>query len=543
MFIILSCANPKPPSGGEPNRIPPKVIDFYPLNYMTNFRKNNIEITFNKWVERGSVVNNIFLNPPANYQIGWSGKTLEIKFTDGLDSNTTYSLLIGTGYSDLDQNKAQEPFALVFSTGAHIDSGRIAGKIIADDMTTVFVYAFPAVEFDDTLKDVEQLFHYKTQPNQNGDFSIEAMKNGKYFILAFKDRNNNKIYDGGIDDFGIYSQETDVTNVIFDTCKILLRKAVDFVKPELVDIEAFNSRILKLRFSEPVSFNDSLFHTIVVVDTSNKKSVFPLLGFVNPEEKNTFFLFVDSPLSDAYYYLSIEALDVFKDTIGNRLDYRKKLVFKGNSAKDQQKPRILIEKQYKINTLTDKLHLGFSKPIDTTRSKINVLAIGIAQKDTLKGNLVFVNSFTAMLEFGKLKWNNRYKLYIKIDTLFDIYGMVNSNLAVESELLIFDQPVFGSLQGRVLPFGDTVHQNLRIAAFNKSNFYVSKIEKGLWRFENLPEGTYTLIVFQDFDNDGQYFYGSLKPFKLSEKIFLVKPNIQVKRSWTVESIDLWMKAR
>lgn len=542
-FVILSCANPKPPSGGEPDRTPPRVIKFYPLNYTTNFQGKNIEVSFNKWVDRGSVVNNIFLNPPTKYQVKWSGKTLQIEFPDGLDTNTTYSLLLGTDYSDLDQNKAQEPFSLVFSTGFRIDSGRVIGKIAAEDVSGVFVYAFPATEFKDGGGDIERFFHYRTQPNQKGDFNIEAMKENKYYIFAFKDRNNNKIYDNGIDEFGLYSEEYYATPITHDTCIVILNKPIDVTKPQLIDIEAINSRILKLTFSEPILITHSIYGGIHIVDTITQNHIVPSIGLLHPIERDVLYLFLDTFMTDNFYRLLLLQPNVITDTIGNYLDYHKELVFKGSSLMDKEKPEPIFKKQFKVNTLEEKLDLGFSKPIDTIRSKVNVFAVGALQKDTIKGIISFTYPFLAALKFNKLKWNNRYKLMLKIDTLFDIYGLGNFNLSLESELLIPEEPVFGIIRGKIVSRSDVVPNNFKIIAFNKSNTYVSEIKNGEWSFENMLEGTYTLVVFQDTNNDGKYFCGSLNPFKLSERILLVQPNVQIKRSWTIENIELWIQAK
>lgn len=542
-FVILSCANPKPPSGGEPDKTPPKVIKFYPSNYTTNFRENDIEISFNKWVDRGSVVNNVFLNPPTKYQLNWSGKTLRVEFPDGLDTNTTYSLLLGTDYSDLEQNKAQEPFSLVFSTGFRIDSGRVIGKIVTEDMAGVFVYALPTTEFKSGLPEIERFFHYKTQPNQKGYFDIEAMKESKYYIFAFKDKNSNKIYDNGIDEFGLYSEEYYAIAINPDTCIIILNKPIDVTKPQLIDIEAVNSRILKLTFSEPILINDSIYRGIHVVDTTTQSHIIPSVGLLHPIEKNVLYLFFDTFMTDNFYRLSILQPNIIIDTAGNYLDYPKELVFKGSFLVDKQKPEPIFKKQFKINTLEEKLDLGFSKPIDTIRSKVNIFAIGTIQKDTLKGTLSFVSPFLAALKFDKLKWNNRYKLILKIDTLLDIYRLENFNLSFESELLIPEEPVFGVLRGKIMSRSDVIPNNLKIIAFNKSNTCVAEIKNGEWSFENMLEGTYTLVVFQDIDNDSKYFCGSLNPLKLSERILLVQPNVEVKRSWTIENIELWIQAK
>lgn len=542
-FLLFSCANPKPPSGGEPDKSPPRVIKFYPSNYTTNFQEGNIEISFNKWVDRGSVVNNIFLNPPARYQVNWSGKTLQIEFPDGLDTNTTYSLLLGTDYFDLDQNKAQEPFSLVFSTGVHIDSGKIMGRILTEDMSGVFVYAIPTALINDTLMDIEHLSHYKTQPNQKGDFKIEATKETKYYIFAFKDKNNNKIYDNGIDEFGVYSHEYYATPIKTDTCIIILSNPIDLTKPQLIDIEAINSRILKLTFSEPILINDSIYREIRISDTITGNIVAPSTGFVHPIERNVLYLFFDTLMTNTFYKLLIPKPNVLGDTIGNYLDYPKEFVFKGLSLADKQKPELILKKQFKIGTLGEKLDLGFSKPIDTSGSKIKVFAIDMIQKDTVNGVLSFDNLFSATFKFGKLKWNNRYKLIFMIDTLLDIYGLGNFSLSLESELLVSEEPVYGSIRGKIKSHSEVITEDCKIIAFNKSNTYVSEIKGREWSFENLLEGSYMLVVFQDTDNDGKYFCGSLNPFKLSERILIVKPNVEVKRSWTIENIELWIQAK
>src|SRR3989339_777879 len=104
ILIIAGCANPIPPSGGLPDKTPPEIIEYEPANGTLNFSGNSITLNFNNYMDKNKVIDNVFISPNVPFTLDWSGKELEIEFTEPLTPNTTYALTLGTEYTDLKQN-------------------------------------------------------------------------------------------------------------------------------------------------------------------------------------------------------------------------------------------------------------------------------------------------------------------------------------------------------------------------------------------------------------------------------------------------------
>ncbi len=74
-FILIKCANQLPPPGGEPDSIPPIVVEFYPPNGTINFDENYFEIEFSEYVDKRSVTEAIFISPfiEGAFEYSWNG--------------------------------------------------------------------------------------------------------------------------------------------------------------------------------------------------------------------------------------------------------------------------------------------------------------------------------------------------------------------------------------------------------------------------------------------------------------------------------------
>src|ERR1700710_1970178 len=59
-----------------------------------------------------------------------SDKSIVINLKDSLEKNTTYVINFGKAIQDVNESNILKNFTYVFSTGAHIDSLSISGKVI-----------------------------------------------------------------------------------------------------------------------------------------------------------------------------------------------------------------------------------------------------------------------------------------------------------------------------------------------------------------------------------------------------------------------------
>lgn len=68
---------------------------------------------------------------------------MEITFKKSSKKTQLIQLLSGTEITDVNNNnKMTEPFILTFSTGSKIDSGNISGKVYADKVDEIMIFAY-----------------------------------------------------------------------------------------------------------------------------------------------------------------------------------------------------------------------------------------------------------------------------------------------------------------------------------------------------------------------------------------------------------------
>ena len=110
---------------------PPVVVKSVPENYSTNFEGDDINITFNEFIQLRDLQNQLIISPPMeiNPDIRIKGKSLIIKLKDTLVQNATYTMNFGEAVSDITENNAVDNFQYVFSTGDYLDSLSVTGKV------------------------------------------------------------------------------------------------------------------------------------------------------------------------------------------------------------------------------------------------------------------------------------------------------------------------------------------------------------------------------------------------------------------------------
>jgi len=534
--ILLGCANPKPPSGGPPDKTPPKVIDFYPRNMTTKFADKKIYIVFSKWVDRNSVLNNIFLNPPLKYEAKWSGKKLYISFLEDLPKNITISFFLGTNYADLDGNKPNEPFSLFFSTGEFIDSGFVVGKVLAKDLTKTFIYAIPTSLISDSLKDINKIFHYRTQPNLNGIFKFEAVKPGSYILVAFSDNNGNKEFDKGIDGLGICSDSILISPVLKDTVAIIVANPKDVTPPQLFDIVCVSKNVVKLKFSEPIRLDSNFaLQDFIISDTSGRKESSPEFVSLNPDEPSALFVYFKDKLVQGDYYFKLKKHSLISDTSGNKLDFKSPIRFRVPAEIPLFEPDLQAKKMI-LSTPLQEIYVAFNIPLDTAKTNLKLNLVNFAKKDTIPLKFRWKSNFEIAFNYANIRWRSNFILIISSDSIVDYFGNKFVSRKFTQSISVTDEPSVGTIKGKLLAGIDTTQGKAMIMAIGKERTYFVHLRGLDWSFVNLPEGEYTLVAFYDRNGDGFYDFGDLFPIKFSEKIIRILDKIQVRKSWTVEEI-------
>ncbi|WP_016989685.1 Ig-like domain-containing protein [Flavobacterium sp. ACAM 123] len=204
LVIIVSCAKRGTITGGLKDSIAPILKVSYPENYNTNFKEDEIKLIFDENVKLKNLNKQLVISPPMKYEPIISPtsatKTLSIKIKDTLLPDTTYSFNFGQSIADNNEGNPYNQFKYVFSTGDHIDSLALGGRvkdayaIEAEPFISVMLY-----EVNDAFKDsiifMENPRYITNTLDSLKTFRLENLKAGKYLLVALKDLNNNNKFD------------------------------------------------------------------------------------------------------------------------------------------------------------------------------------------------------------------------------------------------------------------------------------------------------------------------------------------------------------
>ncbi len=190
LFALTHCATPSPPRGGPVDSIGPVLVaEESTPNYRTNFRPDEIELTFDEWVEL-DFQQPILTSPPLDLsgdrQPRLERRTLVIPL-DGVDylDSVTYVINIGTAIKDLNEGNPTENLRFVFATGPELDTASVSGKVV--DAYTGEPVAEAALTLYGNLADTAVFTEnptYFARTDEEGDFEISNVKPGPYRVVA-----------------------------------------------------------------------------------------------------------------------------------------------------------------------------------------------------------------------------------------------------------------------------------------------------------------------------------------------------------------------
>ena len=164
---------------------------------MVTRHKTQLSLTFDEFVVVKDV-QSLFLSPPLEkapkYKI--RNKSVIIYFESDLDSNKTYVMDVTNAIADNNEGNMFPGYAMVFSTGKHLDSMMVTG--IVQDCNTLMPVKGATVML---YKDHSDSAIFKHRPDAAiktddwGFFCLRNIQDTVYRMYAIMDMNNNNIYE------------------------------------------------------------------------------------------------------------------------------------------------------------------------------------------------------------------------------------------------------------------------------------------------------------------------------------------------------------
>lgn len=197
-FLVLnSCAQIGELSGGTKDNVPPALVPKRSTpNLQTNFKKQNILLTFNEWIKLEDAAAQVIISPPLQERpnITLKGKTVRFEFAENevLRSNVTYTINFGAAIKDITEGNSAKDLRFVFSTGAQLDSLKFQCKIIdaqtAIPQENILVMLYD--DFSDSVVRKSRPFYF-AKTNKEGISTINNVREGRFKVFALKDADAN----------------------------------------------------------------------------------------------------------------------------------------------------------------------------------------------------------------------------------------------------------------------------------------------------------------------------------------------------------------
>lgn len=545
LLLLYSCANVQAPSGGPPDVTPPEIESTYPKNGTINFDGKKVELQFTKYMNKNSVLENLYIQPLTSAEFDWSGKRLSVEFKESLLPNTTYLINLGTDYTDFRNIKPSEAFSLIFSTGEIIDTGKINGLVIDKNPQGIFIFAYDITHIDtDTFRLTYALPKYRVQVGSSGNFTLQGLTDGKYRLIAVKDQFKDLILNENQDFYSTAFQDFSVKNGKSDDALFRFGKIVDFSPPKLFSAEFESNNKVKLFFSENILINNLSSSSIAIFDSLNNHFYKVKNYYIDNQSQNILNVILNEKI-DTQKTLHISIPDsnvVISDTIGNIFnEFGKTIKAKSVTEEYASEFRFLSAsiRDSSINIPLDRQILfTFSEPID---SVINELIDFYQFSDS--SNVIFSSSIinsTKLLLNASLLFNSSYSIKIPPEAIIPQF---KANNVLDTISLFFkteDSRNYGTVSGSLIDSSGTELQKIVVfEGVNDNKLFQAVVDKeGKWRIDNIRSGDYKIWIYEDRNSNNRYDFGNVLPFDFSEKFYLTGLTVSVKSRWETEGITL-----
>lgn len=519
---MLSCAKRGSITGGLKDTLAPILKSSTPKNFSTDFKADEIILTFDEYVKLKNANKQLIVSPPLKnppiIEPTNASKFISIKIKDTLQPNTTYSFNFGQSIADNNEGNPLNQFKYVFSTGSYIDSLALNGKIKdsyeknADNFVSVMLY-----EVNDKFKDS---IIYKENPRYITNtldslttFRLENLKAGKYLLVALKDKGSNNKFNPKDDKIGFLKQYISIPNdTIFELELFKEQLPLKAFKP----IQASGNRLL-LPYEGKRNFKDS--KPKIVLKNGNEVLETIITQFPKKDSLQVWY----KPLkADSL------SLEMSKD------NYDKKFTFK---IKNQKKDTLNITAlQNGIINFRDRFTLETATPL----VKFDKSKIKLVNKDSAA--VAYTTEYDEFqqklyVDFKK-EPSEKYNFTFLPGALTDFYEKSNDTLSYK--LTTREVEEYGNL---TLNLQNIKRFPVIVELTNKKGDVVmaSDYSENQTKFDFLllEPSVYTVRVIYDDNKNRTYDTGSYLEKRYAEEVFYYQEEIDLHANWDkVESIDL-----
>lgn len=571
LFLLLSCigcASIQPPPGGPEDKIPPALDTVMPHQRELNVhRDTKLHFIFKKNIDRTSFMSALSVTPylSGTVKYKWSGyDEVTVVLPEQLRENTTYVVSLSKDLKTYRNGPLTDPIQIVFSTGSIIDTGHITGTMLPPlnpsaptDLTNVSIFAYDITDRSlDTLRLDKTRPDFITQPGSKGFFEFKAMKVGhSYRIFALIDEFRNKVFDPGIDAFGVANK--DVVLDVPEKTDIHIRMAPksDSVKPQLQDIDPVDAYHIRARFSEAMDSATSRPEVFVLSKEQPAENIPVLAAYrENIERKpGVITLLVAKPLTDDAHYVLDVVTSLAHDLAGNPVsDTGIRIRFSAPKLRDTFPPPRFIgfeqsDSSKGIAQAFD-MQLRFTDAADSASLQHAVHLVDSAKKEKPL-NLTWIDGTKLRIQSKEnLLPNTFHKLTLDgnlVRSPLPAYSSKVKDSLYQFRFFTGDDREFGTISGEIAMSDSLIRKDtaakvtIQLLTSEDATFrsVTLPLGKRSFVFDRIPRGKYRVRGWLSTGGIGKYDAGSVIPFRFGAPSGDYPDMIDVRPRWTVEKVN------
>lgn len=528
-LMVSSCAQVAAPPGGKKDTLAPTIVSSIPALKSKNYSGKKIELLFNEYVDIKNVNQELLVTPSIGFfETKINPKGLSIVLDSALQKNTTYTFNFRNAVSDISEHNIAKNVKLVFSTGELIDSLSIKGHVsfLENDkkVDNALVALYP---YSDTLAIDKTKPYYFTKTDTSGNYHLENIAAGKYFMSSFIDVNNNLLVNTNKEAYDIISEkfidlQTSITQKDFkisiqnpDSLKI--QKTTTTAKSILYE---FNRGVKDVRISSPSNPNQTYVYQI--------------------ENKQNVRLFkANLPASDTLY-LNLQTVD----SLGRTKLFKVKSKFREPNKKEK-----VVRQLFNFNTYpkpngtispTDSIQIDFEKPIASWNIDKIYFKKDSVHKTNLKPNQVILNTYRNKLIIpAKILPQEKSKLIFDKNAFISIEQ--DSTDKYELAILPEDPENYGLISGKLSNPKPKTNYLVQLIQEKDQTLAYQVITSNQFLFQYILPDTYLLKVIEDSNNDGFWTPGNLKTGQRPERTFFLPGKLKLKANFELTDLNVSIK--
>ncbi len=519
-LITWQCAAFGLPDGGPKDTTPPELLSADPPSGTVRLSSRKISLLFSEYMDEKSFEKGIRVAPVLKGEpdIEFRGEKIFLTLPDDIKDDMTIVVTLSRDIKDEHGVELSKSIQLAYSYGDKINEGIIKGKVYSNKQAAVYLFNSDG---SDTL--LLSLPNYISEAEDNRSFTFNYLAPGSYQILAIDRSAAGAKLDPARMSYGVSSTQI----IDLDTLKtgIHLRLHQEEVPLRLVRGEWNDWNWGKIYFNNEIPL-EILFSELKIGSRD-------LEWFLSPDDQKAVVVTINDSLRNKKESISFSSIQ-----LNNKVVLDSSIIFVSVPSTDDTNSLRLIKPESKITITPDKsgppLELIFSRPVglqtlsqyDATlfisdsievlynRTITSPMSMTIVPQDGWKPKSSYTFNISN-LDSGSLK--NTFK-----DSITMIKISTNRELG------------YGGVSGLI----NGVEGNI-IAEINHTEnisweFHSVVNSAGHFEFIEVPEGKYTISLFEDKDNDSAYSYGKAFPFQPSEWFYVSNDTIEIRANWDIE---------